>query len=102
MTMTLKITADPAWPYANGPLHLGHIAGTFIPCDVFVRYHRLAGNDVLAVTGSDTHGTPVTVTAEEEGRSPLEVVEEYHALAVKSLQQLGISLFFYAPATTEN
>ncbi len=97
-----KIYAAPAWPYVNGPLHLGHITGTFIPCDVFVRYHRLAGNDVLAVTGSDTHGTPVTVTAEEEGRSPLEVVEEYHALAVKSLQQLGISLNLYTHTDTEN
>jgi methionyl-tRNA synthetase len=59
--MNTKIFAAPAWPYVNGPLHLGHVAGTFVPCDIFVRYHRLAGNDVLAVTGSDTHGTPVAV-----------------------------------------
>ena len=65
--MTNKIYAAPAWPYVNGPLHLGHVTGTFVPCDIFIRYHRLKGNDVLAVTGSDTHGTPVTVTAEEEG-----------------------------------
>ncbi len=100
--MTEKIFAAPAWPYVNGPLHLGHIAGTFVPCDIFVRYHRLIGNDVLAVTGSDTHGTPVTVTAEEEGRTPREVYEQYHALAVQSLAQLGISLNLYTHTDTEN
>ncbi|HZQ10953.1 MAG TPA: methionine--tRNA ligase [Anaerolineae bacterium] len=100
--MTLKITADPAWPYANGPLHLGHIAGTFIPCDIFARYHRLAGNDVLAVTGSDTHGTPVTVTAEEEGKSPRQVFEHYHEIFIQSLVRLGISLNLYTHTDTEN
>lgn len=100
--MTTKIFAAPAWPYVNGPLHLGHVAGTFVPNDIFVRYHRLAGNDVLSVTGSDTHGTPVTVTAEEQGRTPREVAEEYHALAIESLKKLGISLNLYTHTDTEN
>jgi methionyl-tRNA synthetase len=73
-----------------------------VPCDIFIRYHRLAGNDVLAVTGSDTHGTPVAVTAEEEGRTPREVAEEYHALAIESLARLGISLNLYTHTDTEN
>lgn len=100
--MTNNIFAAPAWPYVNGPLHLGHVAGTFVPCDIFIRYHRLQGNNVLAVTGSDTHGTPVTVTAEEEGRTPRQVAEQYHALAVQSLTQLGISLNLYTHTDTEN
>lgn len=100
--MTQKIYAAPAWPYVNGPLHLGHVTGTFVPCDIFIRYHRLAGNEVLAVTGSDTHGTPVAVTAEEEGRTPREVAEQYHALAVESLARLGISLDLYTHTDTEN
>lgn len=100
--MTNKISAFPAWPYVNGPLHLGHVAGTFVPNDIFVRYQRLLGNEVLSVTGSDTHGTPVTVTAEEQGRTPREVAEEYHALAVESLKRLGISLNLYTHTDTEN
>lgn len=100
--MTKNIYAAPAWPYVNGPLHLGHVTGTFVPCDIFIRYHRLNGNNVLAVTGSDTHGTPVTVTAEEEGRTPREVAEQYHALAIQSLAQLGISLNLYTHTDTEN
>lgn len=100
--MTNKIFAAPAWPYVNGPLHLGHFAGTFVPCDIFIRYQRLAGNDVLAVTGSDTHGTPVTVTAEEEGRTPREVAEQYHGLVIDSLARLGISLDLYTHTDTEN
>ncbi len=100
--MTNKISCYPAWPYVNGPLHLGHITGTFVPNDIFARYHRLRGDEVLSVTGSDTHGTPVTVTAEEEGTTPRAVAEKYHALAVESLRRLGISLNLYTHTDTEN
>ncbi len=65
--MKKKIGVFVAWPYANGPLHLGHIAGAYLTADIFARYNRLIGNDVLMVSGSDSHGTPVTVTADEEG-----------------------------------
>lgn len=100
--MTDKIGVFVAWPYANGPLHLGHVAGTFVPADIFARYHRLQGNAVLAVTGSDTHGTPVTVTAEEEGKTPREVFEAYHDVFIKALAGLGISLDLYTHTDTVN
>ena len=67
-----------AWPYANGDLHLGHLAGAYIPPDIFARYHRLRGNRVLMVSGSDSHGTPITVGAEREGLTPREYFERYH------------------------
>ena len=71
--MSKKILVSVAWPYANGDLHIGHLAGAYLPADIFARYHRLAGNDVLMVSGSDSHGTPVTVTADQEGVTPREV-----------------------------
>ena len=67
--MTERILVAVAWPYANGPAHLGHIAGAYLPADVFARFHRLLGNDVVMVSGSDQHGTPITVKALEEGKS---------------------------------
>ncbi len=69
-----RILIGVAWPYANGPIHQGQMAGAYLPPDIFARYHRTAGNEVLMVSGSDTHGTPITVRAEREGRSPEEVV----------------------------
>ena len=76
--MPEKILVFTAWPYCNGDLHIGHIAGAYLPPDIFARYHRLRGNDVLMVSGSDTHGTPITVRAEEEGITPREIVDRYH------------------------
>ena len=73
LTMPEKVLVFTAWPYANGPLHLGHVAGCYLPADIFARYHRTAGNEVLMLSGSDQHGTPVTVRAEQEGVSPAEV-----------------------------
>ena len=67
-----------AWPYANGSLHVGHLAGVYVPADVFARYQRLRGNDVLMVSGTDAHGTPVTVRAEQEGVTPAESPTRYH------------------------
>src|SRR3954463_10315899 len=80
-----------AWPYANGPLHLGHIAGAYLPADIFARYQRMAGNRVLMVSGSDQHGTPVTVRADKEGRTPQEVIDEFHPQFLRYWQELGIS-----------
>lgn len=97
-----KILAAVAWPYANGPLHLGHIAGAYLTADIFARYHRLRGNDVLMVSGSDTHGTPITVTAEQEQTSPREVFEKYHAIFVDTLARLGISFDLFTHTDTEN
>jgi methionyl-tRNA synthetase len=73
-----RILVAVAWPYVNGLPHLGHIAGNVLPADIFARYHRLAGNDVLMVSGSDMHGTPTMLAARQQGISTLELVERYH------------------------
>ncbi len=78
-----------AWPYANGPLHLGHVAGCYLPPDIHARYERALGNRVLMVSGSDEHGTPITVTAETEGVPPQEIVDRYHAINTQALLDLG-------------
>ena len=80
-----------AWPYANGPLHLGHVAGCYLPPDIQARFERAKGNRVLMVSGSDEHGTPITVTAETQGISPQEVVDKYHEINTKALMDLGCS-----------
>jgi methionyl-tRNA synthetase len=90
-----------AWPYANGPLHQGQMVGSFLPADVSARYHRLRGNDVLMVSGSDQHGTPVTVRAEQENTTPQEIVDRYHRSFVESLEWLGISMDLYTTTGTE-
>jgi len=91
-----KVFIGVAWPYANGSLHLGHIAGSLLPPDIFSRYHRLRGRRVLMVSGSDEHGTPITVTAEKRGITPAQVAQAYHDEHVRDLARFGISfdLFF--------
>ena len=100
--MSEKILVSVAWPYANGPLHLGHIAGAYLPSDIFARYHRLKGNAVLMVSGSDSHGTPITVQADMEGISAREVFERNHANFLDMWQQLGISFDLFTHTDTEN
>ncbi len=100
--MSTPILVAVAWPYASGSRHLGHIGGAYLPADVFARYHRLAGNDVLMVSGSDVHGTPITVRAEEEGVSPADIVDRYHAEFVENWRELGISWDLYTTTGTEN
>jgi methionyl-tRNA synthetase len=78
-----------AWPYANGPLHLGHVAGCYLPPDIQFRYERARGNRVLLVSGSDEHGTPITVSAEQQGISPQQVVDKFHAINSQALLDLG-------------
>ena len=90
-----------AWPYANGPLHLGHMAGCYLPPDIFARYHRLKGNKVLMVSGSDMHGTPITVTAKQEGKTPEQVAMEYHKLNSNSIEKMGISFDLFSHTHTE-
>ncbi len=97
-----KILVCVAWPYSNGDMHIGHIAGAYLPSDIFARYHRLRGNDVLMVSGSDTHGTPITVRAEEEGISPRAVVDRYHPRNVDMMRRLGISFDLFTETDTEN
>jgi len=91
-----------AWPYANGPIHQGQFAGAYLPPDIFARYHRTRGNDVLMVSGSDTHGTPITVRAEREGRSPEDVVAEFHQSFLNTWERMGITFDLFTTTATEN
>jgi len=91
-----------AWPYANGSLHLGHLAGAYLPADIFARYHRIAGSRVLMVSGSDGHGTPITVRAEQESTTPREVVERFHPEFLRYWDELGISFDLFTTTLTEN
>ncbi len=91
-----------AWPYANGPLHLGHLAGAYLPADVFARYHRIVGDRVLMVSGSDGHGTPITVRAEQEGITPRQVVDRFHPEFLRYWEELGISFDLFTTTLTEN
>ncbi|MSQ14841.1 MAG: methionine--tRNA ligase [Dehalococcoidia bacterium] len=100
--MAERIFIGVAWPYANGPLHLGHVAGCYLPADIFARFHRAQGNQVLMVSGSDQHGTPITVRAEQEGKSPAEVAEQYHNSFLGSWEQLGISFDLFTRTGTDN
>ena len=100
--MSRNILVAVAWPYAAGPRHLGHLAGAYLPADIFARYHRRAGNQVLMVSGSDVHGTPITVRAEQEGLSPQEVVDRYHSEFVRDWETLGISWDLYTSTGTPN
>lgn len=101
MTTPKKILVAVAWPYASGSRHLGHLAGAYLPADVFARYQRAIGNDVLMVSGSDVHGTPITVRADEEGVSPQEIVDRYHAEILHNWDQLGFSWDLYTTTGTD-
>lgn len=90
-----------ALPYANGPVHLGHLAGVYVPADIYVRYLRLRGKDVKFVCGSDEHGVPITIRARREGITPQDVVDRYHSLIKKSFSEFGISFDIYSRTTSE-
>jgi len=105
MTMTTtpkKILVGVAWPYCNGEKHIGQIAGAYLPPDIFARYQRMVGNDVLMVSGSDTHGTPIVLKADAEGTTPEAVIEKYHALFVDGCLQMGITFDWYTHTDTQN
>jgi methionyl-tRNA synthetase len=91
-----KLLVTAALPYANGPLHVGHLAGAYIPADVYVRYQRLKGADILFICGSDEHGVPITIRADREGITPKEVVDRYHATISKSFQRIGLGFDNYS------
>ncbi|TQN37575.1 methionyl-tRNA synthetase [Blastococcus colisei] len=91
-----------AWPYANGPRHIGHVSGFGVPSDVFSRYHRMAGDDVLMVSGTDEHGTPITVAADAEGVTPREIADRNNRIIVGDLQSLGLSYDLFTRTTTAN
>ena len=89
-----------ALPYANGPVHIGHLAGVYVPSDIYVRYQRLRGRDVIHICGSDEHGVPITIKARKEGVSPQAVVDRYHELIKRSFEGLGISFDIYSRTTS--
>jgi methionyl-tRNA synthetase len=97
-----KILVAPAWPYASGKRHLGHVVGFAVPADIYARYHRLRGNDVLMVSGTDEHGTPVMVAADREGVSPREIADRYNQLIREDLRDLGITYDCFTRTTTTN
>jgi methionyl-tRNA synthetase len=97
-----KILVAPAWPYAAGARHIGHVAGFGVPSDILARYRRLKGDDVLMVSGTDEHGTPVMVAADREGRSPRETADHYSRLIREDLRDLGLSYDLFTRTTTKN
>lgn len=96
-----RILVTAALPYANGPVHVGHAIGAYIPADLYARYHRLKGNDVIYVCGTDEHGTPISVAAERERVSPKDVVDKYHEIIKNSFSKLGISFDNFSRTTRE-
>lgn len=100
--MTEKILVCVAWPYASSSIHVGNMAGADLPPDIYARYHRLKGNDVLMVSGSDSHGTPTTVRADQEGVSPREVFERFHAEFLETFQKIGLTYDLFTHTDTEN
>mgnify|MGYP003468091215 FL=1 len=85
-----------ALPYANGPVHIGHLAGVYVPADIYVRYLRMMNEDVLFIGGSDEHGVPITIKAKNEGVTPQDIVDRYHGIIKQSFQDLGISFDIYS------
>jgi methionyl-tRNA synthetase len=100
--MPENILVAVAWPYANADIHVGNIVGAYLPADIFARYHRLAGNNVLMVSGSDAHGTPITVRADAEGKTALEVYEHFHRRFLDLFVQAGLAYDLFTSTHTEN
>ena len=99
--MSKNILVSVAWPYASGSRHLGHIGGAYLPADIFARYHRVIGNKVLMVSGSDVHGTPITVRADAEGAEPIDIVNKYHNEFLGYWEKLNISWDNYTTTMTD-
>jgi len=97
-----KILVAVAWPYSSSYVHVGNVGGVYLPADIFARYQRLIGNDVIMVSGSDSHGTPITVRADEEGVSPREVFERYHQTFLDGFIKLGLAYDLFTHTDTEN
>ncbi|MDZ7742895.1 MAG: methionine--tRNA ligase [Bacteroidota bacterium] len=91
-----RTTVTSALPYANGPIHIGHLAGVYVPADIYVRYLRLKGEEVIFIGGSDEHGVPITIKARQQGISPQEIVDKYHGIIKKSFEDFGISFDVYS------
>jgi methionyl-tRNA synthetase len=91
-----KILVTSALPYVNGPIHLGHLSGAYLPADIYVRYKRLKGDDIIYICGSDEHGVPITISADKENVSPKVIVDRYHGLNKKAFERFGMSFDNYS------
>ena len=100
--MSASVLTAVAWPYANGPRHIGHVSGFGVPSDVFSRYMRMSGHRVLMVSGTDEHGTPIQVQAEKEGLTARELADKYNRVIASDLQGLGLSYDLFTRTTTGN
>jgi len=100
--MSASVLTAVAWPYANGPRHIGHVSGIGVPSDVFARYMRMSGHDVLMVSGSDEHGTPILVQADKEGLTPQQTADKYHRVVAEDMRALGVTYDLYTRTTTRN
>ncbi|MBB3035940.1 methionine--tRNA ligase [Hoyosella altamirensis] len=100
--MSTRVLTAVAWPYTNGPRHIGHVSGFGVPSDVFARYQRMVGNDVLMISGTDEHGTPILVQADQEGTTPRELADRYNRVIVEDLAGLGLSYDLFTRTTTRN
>src|SRR5699024_9619120 len=100
--MSRPVLTAVAWPYANGPRHIGHVSGFGVPSDIFARYQRMAGNDVLMVSGTDEHGTPILVQSDSEGVPARELADRYNKVIVDDLAGLGLSYDLFTRTTTRN
>ncbi|WP_323787300.1 methionine--tRNA ligase [Psychroserpens sp.] len=101
MNTPKRYTITAALPYTNGPIHIGHLAGVYVPADIYARYKRLTGNDVAFICGSDEHGVPITIKAKKEGVSPQDIVDKYHAIIKKSFEDFGITFDNYSRTTAK-
>ena len=99
--MAKRFTVTTALPYANGPLHLGHVAGVYIPADIYVKYLKAKGEDVVFIGGTDEHGVPISIKAKNEGGTPKEVVDRYHNIIKDSLKGLGVSLDYFGQTSSK-
>ena len=96
-----RTTITAALPYANGPVHIGHLAGVYVPADIYARYLRLKSKDIVFIGGSDEHGVPVTIRAKKEGCTVQDVVDRYHGIIKRSFEDFGISFDIYSRTTSK-
>src|ERR1700750_25265 len=96
-----RILVTAALPYANGPVHIGHLAGCYLPADIYVRYLRSKGADVKFICGSDEHGVPITIKAKKEGITPQQVVDKYHKIMGDAFHEFGISFNIYSRTSSK-
>jgi methionyl-tRNA synthetase len=99
--MPRRLLVTAALPYANGPIHLGHLAGAYLPADLFVRYKRLAGEEVLFISGSDEHGVPITIAADKEGVSPQVIVDRFHSINKQAFEEFGIHFDYFGRTSSK-